>query len=353
MSQNFIKLYSAESEPDCAYFLSDGAVYYYASSADKYAIKGKNLIVGSTELIMSNILSRKTNRMETAVALRDSEIKKISAEKFVSSMSSFSFLINASIVLARQVLLTNNIINKNIGILEGKDKELREFSVRYYRAVTGLCGEYDKRKLPWLNDILKKHINSLSFKRGEAFFKSQESLTIESAEQLSDRMVEFPRGSVICEENTSGGEMYILQTGTIDVEIGGNKVATIDKPGTVFGEMALLLNEKRTATLRAKNNAVLTVIKKAELKEVYEKQNDIVRNVTISLAQKHYYNLIKISAVNKSLAEQTFGDDPDNEKKTGQVEKIKIDLSKLRSELSDAVFKKKADFLQPLIDECG
>ena len=46
------------------------------------------------------------------------------------------------------------------------------------------------------------------------------------------------------------------QAGSIDVEIGGNRVATIDKKGTVFGEMALLLNEKRSATLRAKNNTV-------------------------------------------------------------------------------------------------
>jgi len=164
-------------------------------------------------------------------------------------------------------------------------------------------------------------------------------------------MVEYPRGSVICEENTAGEEMYILQSGSIDVEIGGNRVATIDKSGTVFGEMALLLNEKRTATLRAKNNAVITVIRKSELKEAYEKQNDILRNITVSLAQRHYYNLVKINAVNKSLVEQTLGDGDEAETKTSQVEKIKMDLSKLRNELSDAVFKKKADFLQEILDE--
>lgn len=351
MSQDLIKLYSANSEPDCAFFLSEGVVYYYASSVDKYAIKGKNLIVGSTELIMNNILSEKTGRIETAVALRDSSIKKIPADKFLAGMSSFSFLINTSIVLAKQVLLTNRIINRNMDILEGKDKLLREISIKYYKAVSSLNREYEKRKLPWINDILKKHITSLNYKRGEAFFKSQDSLTIEAAGRLSDRMVEYPRGSVICEENTAGEEMYILQSGSIDVEIGGNRVATIDKSGTVFGEMALLLNEKRTATLRAKNNAVITVIRKSELKEAYEKQNDILRNITVSLAQRHYYNLVKINAVNKSLVEQTLGDGDEAETKTSQVEKIKMDLSKLRNELSDAVFKKKADFLQEILDE--
>ena len=353
MPQDYIKLYSANSEPDCAYFLSSGLVYYYASNVDKYAIKGQNLIVGSTELIMNNLLSEKTARIETAVALKDSSIKRIPCDKFLSSMNSFSFLFNASIVLAKQVLLTNKIINKNMDILDGQDKLLKEYSIKYYRAVNLLSREYDKRKMPWINEILKKHSGSLNYKRGEAFSRSQESITVEATAQLSDRMIEYPRGSVICEENTTGEEMYILQTGSIDVEIGGNRVATIDRAGTVFGEMAILLNEKRTATLRAKNNAVLTVIRKNELKDVYEKQNDILKNITVSLAQRHYYNLIKISSVNKSLIDQTLDSEEGDDKKAGQVEKLKIDLGKLKSELSDAVFKKKADFLQPVIDECG
>lgn len=352
MSQDYIKLYSVNSEPDCAYFLSSGVVYYYASNVDKYAIKGQNLIVGSTELIMNNLFTEKTGRIETAVALKDSDIKRIPAEKFLSSMNSFSFLVNASIVLAKQVLLTNKIINKNMDILDGQDKQLKELSIKYYKAVSLLSSEYNKRKMPWINDILKKHLGSLNFKRGEAFFRSQDSITVEATSQLSDRMMEYPRGSVICEENTTGEEMYILQTGSIDVEIGGNRVATIDRAGTVFGEMAILLNEKRTATLRAKNNAVLTVIKKSELKDAYEKQNDILKNITLSLAQRHYYNLIKISAVNKSLIDQTLDSEDGDDKKAGQVEKLKIDLGKLKNELSDALFKKKAEFLQPVIDEC-
>jgi len=353
MSQDYIKLYSADSEPDCAYFLASGVVYYYASNVDKYAIKGQNLIVGATELIMNSLFAEKTGRIETAVALKDSEIKKIPAGKFLSGMNSFSFLINTSIVLAKQVLLTNRIINKNINILEGRDKELREYSIKYYRAVNMLSQEYDKRRLPWINDILKKHLGSLNFKRGEAFFKSQDSITVEATSKLSDRMVEYPRGSVICEENTTGEEMYILQTGSIDVEIGGNKVATIDRAGTVFGEMAILLNEKRTATLRSRNNAVLTVIRKSELKDAYEKESDILKNIALSLARRHYFNLIKINTVNKSLIDQTLDSEDGDDKKAGQVEKLKVDLGKLKNELSDAQFKKKAEFLQPVIDECG
>ncbi len=323
----------------------------YASNMDKYAIKGNNLIIGSTELIMNHLLNQKTPRIETAIASKDACVKKISIEKFISGMETFSFLINASIVLAKQVLLTNKIINKNIDSLEGKEKQMRELSMKYYKAVFKLNQEYEKRKLPWMNDLVKKYFTSLNYKRGEAFCRSQDSITIESSNQLSDKMIEYPRGSIICEENTAGEEMYILQTGSIDVEIGGNRVATIDKQGTVIGEMALLLNEKRTATLKAKNNTVITVIKKKELKEVCEKQSDLLKNVTYSLAQKHYYNIIKISTVNKSLIDQHLDNDGGEDKSISQIERLKSDLAKLKNDIGEVIYKKDAEFLKPVLEE--
>ncbi len=353
MTRDFLKLYSANSDPDNAFFLNEGGVFLYASNTDKYSIKGKNLIVGSTELIMKHILREDTLRLETAVTTSNSVIKRIPADKFIKSIDSFSFLINTSIVLAKQVLLTNKIINKNMDALEGNNRLFKDLSIKYYKGVSALSKEYDKRKLPWINEILKKHITSLSFKRGEAFCKSQESITIESTNILSDRMIEYPRGSAICEENTVGEELYILQAGSIDVEIGGNRVATIDKKGTVFGEMALLLNEKRTATLRAKNNTVITKILKTELKGLCEKENGLLKNITYSLAQKHYFNIIKISAVNRSLIENALDSGKEEDKKINQVEKLKLDISKLKNDLDDAIYKKKAEYLQPIVDEIG
>lgn len=351
MPEDFLKLYSSNSEPDSAFFLNEGSVFLYASNNDKYSIKGKNLIIGSTELIMKHILGENTLRLETAVTTARSTIKRIPYEKFISSIDSFSFLINTSIVLAKQVLLTNKIINKNMDALDANDRLIKDLSMKYYRGIADLSKEYDKRKLPWINDILKKHITSLNFKRGEAFYKSQEALTVEPSSRLSDRMIEYPRGSAICEENTAGEELYILQAGLIDVEIGGNRVATIDKKGTVFGEMALLLNEKRTATLRAKNNTVLTKILKSELKEICEKDNDLLKNIAFSLAQKHYFNIIKIGVVNKSLVEHALDTETDEDKKVNQAERLKLDISKLKNELADAVYKKDADYLQPIVDE--
>jgi len=345
------KLYSSGEMPDSAYFISDCTAYCYLSNVDKYAIRGKNLIIGSSELIVNKILGIDTQRLETVVTPCTGTIKKITSEKFLSGLNTFSFIINTSTVLARQVLETNKILNNNLNNLHENDKLIQDLSVKFYSITEDLAAEYYRRKLPWINDITKKYYNTITYKRGEAFSKSIDSITITPSTELSKNMIEFHRGTSICEENTSGEEMYILQSGAIDVEIHGNKVATIDEKGTVIGEMALLLNEKRTATLRAKNNTVISIIKKDELKKTVEQQPDLLQKIAIALAQRQYYNLLKIGTVNQSLIEKDLDEEEDGEKKALKIEKIKSEVSKLKSEISDAAYKKDADFLRDIISK--
>ncbi|MCM8761499.1 MAG: cyclic nucleotide-binding domain-containing protein, partial [Candidatus Omnitrophica bacterium] len=64
----------------------------------------------------------------------------------------------------------------------------------------------------------------------------------------------------------------------------GNRVTTISEPGTIIGEMALLLGDKRAATLRAMNNVVVTPIKKSDLKDIAEKESSLFLSIAISIA---------------------------------------------------------------------
>lgn len=351
MEQKFIKLYTASAEPENAFFLNEGNVFFYITEVDKYSISGKNLIIGATEIIMTHMLKRKTERIETAVTNSNSVIKRMPVEKFLSGMNSFAFILNVSMVLAKQVLLSNIIINKSLSDLAGDEKINRELSIEYYKIVDHLKDEYEKRRLPWLSSISNKYETSLTFKRGEAFFKSSEPTKITTTKNLSDKLVEYPRGTIICEQGTTGNEMFILQSGTIDVITNGNKVATIEESGTVTGEMALFLGEKRTATLKASNNVVLTKITKQNLKEVAEKQIDLLIGVSNSLAKKHYYNIIKIESINKSITEQYLANESNTEeKKPPQSLRTKADLRNLKNEVKKVCNEKEADFLQVLIE---
>jgi uncharacterized protein (UPF0305 family) len=349
--ENYKRLYSAHSKPEEAFLLEDGNVYFFASEGDKYALKGRNIIIGSTEIIMDRILGIETNRIETAVIGQDSKVKRLPVERFLSSIKSYSFILNVSMVIAKQVYLTNQIINRNLEGLEGEEKKTKEIATKYYEIVSRLKREYDKRRLPWLKELVVKYETSLTFKRGEAFGKATEQSRVTSEISMTDKYIEFPKDSVICEEGTVGEEMYILQSGTVDVYIEGHKVVSIGEPGAVFGEIALLLGEKRTATLKARNNVVLTRIMKRDIKEIAERQPEILIDVVSSLAKKHFQNINKIKSINQLLVEQSIDNElKPQEKKKLDYHRMSNELLSLKSDINKLCDSKGADFLRDLVE---
>lgn len=351
MSQgNYIQLYSTGSRPESAYLLGDGTVYFFSSDADKYAIKGKNLIVGATEIILNRAAGMETVRVETAVMERETVVKKIPGEKFIENLKSYSFILNVCMVLAKQVSLTNEIITRNSESIQGEEKKLKEIAIEYYRVLTALRKEYDKRKLPFIKDIVARYETSLLYKRGEAFGRSIEPERISATTALKDRYRDIAPGETICQEGTIGDEMYILQSGTIDVIIAGNRVASIGDSGTIIGEMALLLGETRAATLKARNNVVLTGIRKSDLKEIAEKEGGLFLSIAGSLAKKHYFNVEKIHSVNSMIIERELGPHKDDEaKRMMELNKAKNELASLKNDISKLVDSKGADYLQGLV----
>jgi CRP-like cAMP-binding protein len=350
MSGNYIKLYAASSAADAAFFLSEGAVFLYPSNVDNYAIRGRNLVFGSTEIILNKLGGMSTARIETAIADPSSVIKRIAVDNFLKSLGSFSFGLNVLTIIAKQIMLTNQIIQKNLSVLKDDENKTRKFSTEYYLIISRLQEEYEKRKYPWLKILIGEFSDSLTYKRGEAYHKSSEPVRLVPAASLSDKDVEFPKGALICEENTTGNEMYILKSGSLDVIIQGNRVATIDQPGTVIGEMALLLGETRSATLQAKNTVVMTRLFKEDLKEAVLKQADFLPNVAQTLAKRHYYNILKIDHINKAIIEQDIDKNTAGKKEMLHSEKTFKDLQRLKQKAEDTALGKHADFLKKLID---
>jgi CRP-like cAMP-binding protein len=70
----------------------------------------------------------------------------------------------------------------------------------------------------------------------------------ELSEALSVEL--YPAGQNIITQGEEGDRMYFLHRGTAEVIVGQTKVSELTS-GTVFGEMALFGNGKRTATIRA------------------------------------------------------------------------------------------------------
>jgi len=113
------------------------------------------------------------------------------------------------------------------------------------------------------------------------------------------RKVTFPAGRDILVEGEVGDTMYIMMEGTVEIikrlvitddegnDDGRNKVFTRLDASThaVFGEMALLESQRRTATVRAVTDCVLFEIRKDDFLRLAEEDNLIGYRVAFNLAR--------------------------------------------------------------------
>jgi CRP/FNR family transcriptional regulator, cyclic AMP receptor protein len=74
-----------------------------------------------------------------------------------------------------------------------------------------------------------------------------------------DRYDEFKGGRTIFKEGDQGGPMYVVVEGGVTLSAGGRELERLG-PGGVFGEMALLDSESRSATAVATSDCKLTPI---------------------------------------------------------------------------------------------
>ena len=69
----------------------------------------------------------------------------------------------------------------------------------------------------------------------------------------------FAAGEVVLAEGTRSGVLYVLASGEIEVLKLGVQINTLSEPGAFFGEVAALLDEPHTATVRALTPATFHV----------------------------------------------------------------------------------------------
>jgi CRP/FNR family transcriptional regulator, cyclic AMP receptor protein len=98
------------------------------------------------------------------------------------------------------------------------------------------------------------------------FFTSLSKRELNSVAQNVDEM-DVPKGKVLAREGDFGHEFFVIVEGTADVVRGGAQIAELG-PGDFFGEMALLGEERRTATVTASSPMRVLVMTGQHLREI-------------------------------------------------------------------------------------
>ncbi|XP_022120158.2 cGMP-dependent protein kinase, isozyme 2 forms cD4/T1/T3A/T3B isoform X3 [Pieris rapae] len=109
--------------------------------------------------------------------------------------------------------------------------------------------------------------------------------------------VEYAAGSVIIKEGDVGSIVYVMEEGRVEVSR-ENKYLSTMAPGKVFGELAILYNCKRTATIKAATDCRLWAIERQCFQTIMMR--------TGLIRQAEYTDFLKSVPIFKNLPEDTL-----------------------------------------------
>lgn len=97
--------------------------------------------------------------------------------------------------------------------------------------------------------------------------------------------IDLKEGKELTRQGRTGREFFVLVDGTADVIKNDRKVNSL-KGGDFFGEVALVHNAPRTATVKARSPVRALVITERNFKRLLDEQPEIQRKVLAALAER-------------------------------------------------------------------
>lgn len=95
------------------------------------------------------------------------------------------------------------------------------------------------------------------------------------------------KGDIIIKEGTIGNKMYFIQEGIVDIVMANGDVATSLSDGSYFGEICLLTNARRVASVRAETYCNLFSLSVEHFNTVLD-QYPLMRRTMESVAAERY-----------------------------------------------------------------
>ena len=115
-------------------------------------------------------------------------------------------------------------------------------------------------------------------------FKNLSKKHLKHIASLATRL-DLPAGRQLTTEGEFGHEFIVVLDGEVEVRH-GDKVITTRGPGEFFGEIALLENRPRTATVVTKTPVVVEVIGQREFATMLKDEPDVAAQLMSAMAQR-------------------------------------------------------------------
>lgn len=99
---------------------------------------------------------------------------------------------------------------------------------------------------------------------------------------------EIAKDTVIIKEGTTGDEMYIIESGQVEVLLTrGDLVLILSELGesSFFGEMALLTDKPRSATVKAKTDCRVLALKKSDFMDIVNENPKVAAKFLLAMGE--------------------------------------------------------------------
>ena len=116
------------------------------------------------------------------------------------------------------------------------------------------------------------------------FFSSLSELDLAAVAQQAHE-ISVGAEEVVAREGDLGDEFFVIESGTAEVTRGGARVAKLSA-GDFFGEIALIREDRRTATVTATSPMVLIVMKGSSFRSLDCAIPEVRERVSNALAER-------------------------------------------------------------------
>ncbi|MDR2733330.1 MAG: cyclic nucleotide-binding domain-containing protein [Spirochaetota bacterium] len=329
------KVYDAEDAAVYALLLNQGELVFSLSEKQNFSLKGANIIFGAAEVLHGLEGNTMNTRMISVYSGSDSTITKIPNANLKKFITLYNIGFNITRVVARTVQKSNQLIAYYNENFLNENHHPKKHYIKYYNTILALEKDAENRQIKRLEAFANLKKQTIAYRKGSLFAAKPKSIQHElEGKRIDEYKAEFPPGSVICKQNAPASDLFILNKGRVRVLLGEEEVARIDKPGTIFGEMSLFLNEPRSATLIADANTLVTIINRESLPVISGRIPDFFLRITTTLWVRFKTNIEMIQELENLKPESAL-----------------FDLQTLQREIGDFMKSERIYWLKTYVDE--